>query len=56
MGYVDLTFVPLDDFKLVLGNKFLKQAKVMIIPHLKGMLIRDEACPCFVKAISLKGF
>ena len=56
MGEIDRTVVPLDDYELVLGHKFLKKAKVMIIPHLKGMLIGDEAYPCFVKALALEEF
>jgi len=42
-----------DDFKVILGDKFLKKAEVMVMPHLGGILIRDEGSPCFVKAVPL---
>ena len=51
MAEIDLTVVPLDDYELILGHKFLKKANLMIIPNFKGMLIRDEAYPYFVKAL-----
>ena len=52
MAEIDLTVVPLDDYELILGHKFLKKANLMIIPNFKGMLIGDEAYPCFVKALT----
>lgn len=47
-GKVDLMVYPLDDFELILGNEFLKVAKVAVMPHLGGILIADEKQPCFV--------
>ena len=43
--------VPWDDFDLLLGVEFLTLAKVMVAPHLRGILIGDEKHPCFVKAL-----
>lgn len=50
-GTCNLMVIPLDDFKVILGLEFLLKAKVMIIPHLGGMLIRDEESPCFVPTL-----
>ena len=36
----------------MLGIKFLTFAKVMVTPHLNGILIRDERTPYFVEALS----
>uniref|UniRef100_A0A803LHP5 Reverse transcriptase RNase H-like domain-containing protein n=1 Tax=Chenopodium quinoa TaxID=63459 RepID=A0A803LHP5_CHEQI len=47
-GKVELLAVEMDDYELVLGNKFFKQAKLMVAPHLGGVMITDEAYPCFV--------
>jgi len=41
----------LDDFKVILGNNFLKKAKISMMPHHGRILISDEKFPCFVKAI-----
>jgi len=50
---VDFVVVLLDDFDVVLGNKFIKQAKVAVMPHLGEILIGDEKSPCFVRAVPL---
>uniref|UniRef100_A0A803N1U0 Uncharacterized protein n=1 Tax=Chenopodium quinoa TaxID=63459 RepID=A0A803N1U0_CHEQI len=47
----DLIVVTLDDFELILGNKFIHKAKASVMPHLGRMLIGDEDGPCFVKGV-----
>uniref|UniRef100_A0A803N8Q4 RNA-directed DNA polymerase n=1 Tax=Chenopodium quinoa TaxID=63459 RepID=A0A803N8Q4_CHEQI len=47
-GKVEFLVVEMDDYELVLGNKYFKQAKLMVAPHLGGVVITDEAYPCFV--------
>ncbi|KAL2898903.1 Transposon Ty3-I Gag-Pol polyprotein [Bienertia sinuspersici] len=53
-GRVDLLAVAMDDYDLVLGIKFFKKAKAYVAPHLGGVLISDEANPCFLKGESSK--
>jgi len=52
MGSVDFLAINLDDFEVILGNDFLKKAKVSVMPHLGEILIRDTF-PCFMKSIPL---
>lgn len=47
-GKVDLLEVKMDDYDLVMGNKFFNRAKALVAPHLGGILIGDETSPCFV--------
>lgn len=51
-GPCSLMVIPLDDFQIILGLEFFKAAKVMILPHLNGMLIGAEDCTGFVPAIA----
>ena len=46
--------MPLDDFDLILGVDFLLRAKVVLIPHLGGLMVLEEKQPCFVKALRAK--
>jgi len=52
-GNVDFLVITLDDFEVILGDEFLGKAKVMVLPHLGGILIGDEGSPCFFKAVLL---
>ena len=55
-GTVDFTVVPLDDFKVVLGMEFFRQAKAVPTPHLQQIVILEEKTPCMVPArIQTKG-
>ncbi|KAK0573094.1 hypothetical protein LWI29_002912 [Acer saccharum] len=45
-----LMVVPLDDFDLILGVEFFVEAKAMLMPYLRGILIGDKESPCFVQA------
>ncbi|GAV61286.1 Asp_protease_2 domain-containing protein [Cephalotus follicularis] len=47
-GKIDLVVVPLDDFDLILGSEFLICEKVIIMPHLGGLLATNEQKPYFV--------
>ena len=47
-GKQDLLVVTLDDFDVILGLDFLKKAKIALMPHLDGILLANEVCPCFV--------
>ena len=51
-AHANLMVVPLDDFEMILGIEFLGAAKAMVAPHLRGVMICDEECPCFVQAVS----
>uniref|UniRef100_A0A803QPS3 Reverse transcriptase domain-containing protein n=1 Tax=Cannabis sativa TaxID=3483 RepID=A0A803QPS3_CANSA len=37
--------------KRIQGIEFLGAAKAMVAPHLRGVMICDEECPCFVEAL-----
>jgi len=50
---VDFLAVPLDDFEVILRNKYLNMAKVLVMPYLGGILIGDKKFPHCVKAIPL---
>uniref|UniRef100_A0A803MIB2 Reverse transcriptase RNase H-like domain-containing protein n=1 Tax=Chenopodium quinoa TaxID=63459 RepID=A0A803MIB2_CHEQI len=50
-GKTKLIVVTLDDFKLILGNEFIRKAKASVMPYLSGMFIGDEDGPCFVKGV-----
>lgn len=52
-GNVDFLVVTLDDFEVILGNEFLRKAKVLVMPHFRGILIGDEQSPCFVKSLPI---
>ncbi|KAG8388408.1 hypothetical protein BUALT_Bualt02G0122800 [Buddleja alternifolia] len=41
--------VPMDDYDLILGNKFLVALKAMVAPQMGGLYLRDEDSSCFVK-------
>nr|TKR74271.1 hypothetical protein D5086_0000296720 [Populus alba] len=45
-GKQDLFVVTLDDFDVILGLDFLKKAKIALMPHLNGILLANELCPC----------
>ena len=47
-GMVSLLSLPLDNSDLILRNKFFMRGKVMVFPHLNGLLFMDETQPCFV--------
>ena len=51
-GTVNMLSTPLDDFDLILGNEFFVKAKVMVLPHLNGLLFMNETQPCFVRGLS----
>jgi len=53
MGSMGFFAITLDDFEDFLRNEFLIKAKVSMMPHLGGILIRDQQSPCFVKVIPL---
>ena len=50
-GLCNFMVVPLDDFEVIMGIDFFVKAKVTIMPHLGGIFIGDEHCPCFVPKI-----
>ena len=50
-GTINFLSVPLDDFDFILGSDFFQRAKVVLLPHLNGLLIMDEKQPCFVAGI-----
>ena len=41
----------LDNFDIIFGLDFLKRAKIVLIPHLDGILLANELCPYFVLVI-----
>ncbi|KAL3626938.1 hypothetical protein CASFOL_029249 [Castilleja foliolosa] len=48
-GRCEFTAFALEGFDLILGQEFLVQASVAVIPHLGGLLIMDQKGPGFVK-------
>ena len=53
-GRYKLKVVAFDHFDIILGLEFMEIAKMIKAPHLKGILIRDEKTPWFVKALSTR--
>ncbi|GAV75545.1 Asp_protease_2 domain-containing protein [Cephalotus follicularis] len=47
-GKIDLMIVQLDDFDLILGSEFFIYEKIILIPHVCGLLVTNEQNPCFV--------
>ncbi|KAL3530276.1 hypothetical protein ACH5RR_009598 [Cinchona calisaya] len=50
-GKCSLMAVPLDDFDLILGKKFMATNKIFSIPHLDGVMIVNKMCPTFIPSI-----
>ena len=50
-GKMNLLYVPLDDFNLILGIDFFLKSKATLIPFLGGLMILEEKQPCFVPAV-----
>lgn len=48
MGRLDLLVMPMDDFKVVFGMKFLNQVKVFLLPFANTMCIMDKDVTCMV--------
>lgn len=48
-GCMDLIVIEMDDFKLILGQDFLKIDKVAVIPHLDSLVFLDLKQTCLVK-------
>jgi hypothetical protein len=48
---VNFLVVLLNDFDIILGNKFFMLAKATPTPFLGGMLIMDKSQSCFVKVV-----
>ncbi|KAI5652374.1 hypothetical protein M9H77_29561 [Catharanthus roseus] len=51
VGYLNLSVVPMDDFKVVLGMEFLDQVKAFPIPFANTMCILDEGKTCVVPTL-----
>lgn len=47
-GMLNLMVVPLDDFDLIIGNDWFVDAKVVLMPHLGGLMVMDQKHPCFI--------
>lgn len=47
-GMLNLMVVPLDDFDLIIGNDWFVDAKVVLMPHLGGLMVMDKKHPCFI--------
>jgi len=52
-GNVDFLVITLDDFEVILRDEFLQRAKVVVMPHLGGILIGEKGFPCFVKVVPI---
>ncbi|KAG8371444.1 hypothetical protein BUALT_Bualt13G0088200 [Buddleja alternifolia] len=39
----------MDDYELILGNKFLIASKAVVAPQMGGLFLMDEDSSCFVK-------
>ena len=50
-GWCKLNLVTINHFDMILGLKFMEMAKMMVAPHLKGILIGDEQTLYFVKVL-----
>lgn len=48
-GFHDFIAVPLDDFDVILGIKFLMKVRVAVLPHLCGLMIGDPSQPDFMQ-------
>jgi len=42
MGNMDFPTVTVDDFEVIIRNEYLRKGKVLVMPHLGGILIGDE--------------
>jgi hypothetical protein len=49
-GKVNFLVVPLDDFDVILGDKFFVLPRTVAIPFVGGLLIMDDKQPCFERA------
>ncbi|ERM94692.1 hypothetical protein AMTR_s00011p00232500, partial [Amborella trichopoda] len=49
-GTVNLSAVPMNDFRVILGMDFLRAAKVAPMPYLGVVSIMDTKTPCMVTA------
>ncbi|PKU59083.1 hypothetical protein MA16_Dca027937 [Dendrobium catenatum] len=47
-GTLDFSIIPMNDFKIVLGLKFLDQVKAFSIPHANNMCIMEGKQACMV--------
>lgn len=47
-GNINLTIVPMDDFKVILGMDFFRSSKAIPMPYLGMVSIVDERAPCMV--------
>ncbi|GAV66108.1 gag-asp_proteas domain-containing protein [Cephalotus follicularis] len=45
---IDLMLMPLDDFDLIPGREFFISAKIIIMPHLCGLMVTTKKNPFFV--------
>lgn len=48
VGNLNLMVVPLDGFDVIIGNDFFRDAKMVLMPHLGGLLVTDERQPRLV--------
>lgn len=53
-GNFKFNIVTLDDFDCILGMDFLVETRSAVIMHLGGIMMENESCPCFVKAVPMK--
>ena len=51
----DLLAVTLDDFNVILGLDFFKKARIALMPHMNGILLMNELCPCFEESLRREG-
>lgn len=43
----------LDDFNIILGQNFLRKAKIALLSYLNGILINNELCLCLVSCCEI---
>ena len=50
----EFTIIPIDDFEVVLGNKFTRKEKETPIPHINNLAIFSGQTTCLIMSIRRK--
>jgi hypothetical protein len=52
-GKHDLLVVMLDDFDIIIGQNFLRKAKIVLLSYLNSILINNELCQCVLSCCEI---
>ncbi|KAL3498715.1 hypothetical protein ACH5RR_041447 [Cinchona calisaya] len=53
VGQCNQTAVTLDDFDLILKKELMTTNKIILVPHLNGVMVADERCPTFLPTFTI---